>query len=1357
MADPLAGLTGSVSAPGKPAKLPGRPPPNKAQAQAKLAGPPLKAGLGPPGMTRAPSLPVPAPSRGLGRSQGVGRVPVPSKGPNPFAGIPKPFEGAPKLQKAETAKPTSFVRPMSKQAIEGMSGLPRTNKPSSGGGGGLLATIESPARLGAAIATDIPKELKGTGVVEKGLRSAAGTFGAVEQKGYENILGKAGKGVAEVIGNTGRDIVELPAQILPTLYVGGKIGVKGLLHPGGPSKTEHAEIEKLIHSYTHESALGNLASGNLSGALSAAKRNPLYAGLEASGVAAVADRAAGAAARAGAMGPDLAQATKLADAGATNVSRAPANPLGNVQIAQRPYSKRLSVRLAQNKPKGRPGESIRETLTPGGGLSKQLVKQYDHAASTLENVRRNSRATVEDARMRAVKGKPIKGAPLTVPVPGHRAAVNLFARGILADPKVIDPATGQPLYRSQLSGLVTYHAKPVEGELPSQAQNRMAKVVDAQAALDDSRLQQHPELAHAAAVKYAQDLKKLEPDIIRHEIVANPQSLKIAKLADPFQFHWRGQDPQFDTNPILMSTGKQYLAYSREREDALAARRGSLVEKRRAEAAGDKRAVAEIQSRHQANLVAHKASVAKLQSVTPPDPTGLHESPFSIAAPRKPGQAPTGERIYLSPEQVERELWARHGVDPNNIGFVSNRPFVNDARAHNIPNAEPTKGGFNPQKQRTGTAFAHGQYDTSYDALVRQHLTNQGLVDQARGFKSQVKTFALSKEHLAQLLEEKAGQLPAHEQVPIKALIGELRSGGTFFEPHGNTAAWDHAMRAIKEVERLHPRLKLTPGRIAHPFTPGKTLNAIAKHMIGEDVQGRLDPNVWAAEHGLETFPKDSTLERQFGAGPIGVYHKAVADRMAQYERDTGNKNAALLRAPMSWWRRANIAFSTKHIFGLMQELGLRAGVNNIGPLSLLRAHRLMNLVERAAGDPQFLKDHPEAALDAQRLQAAAGGTIAYQTQNLQRHVSVDALPTSYPAAVARAFRAGSQQKLAGAPLRAVKSVLGAYSGTASKILSVERKALERPAQLAGFGKHVNNEAKRIYGKSLPVFGAVTDVEKKMAEGMLDQKAVDHASRQMVEYWGDWTHASPTTKKILAVAPFWNWYRNSLRFLYLTLPAHHPIKTALLTTLENATAEQRRAMGQGHGASEKLEPEQQGGFPIGGGWIANQQYYTPQGAVAAPAETVTSLLLPEFSDAYKALTGTNPFGQTLTNAKKEPITDEGERIKLAAMSLLETFNPPLRQALTIAQGGKSAQTGSALWDVKTKGAVKEDPIGSALGIPAGLYNAFRPFKTTQERTEKGERRSPASSISGLRKESLRKEGPIRKEGPLRKEVIRKEP
>ncbi len=367
----------------------------------------------------------------------------------------------------------------------------------------------------------------------------------------------------------------------------------------------------------------------------------------------------------------------------------------------------------------------------------------------------------------------------------------------------------------------------------------------------------------------------------------------MAKLVDPFQFHWRDQNPMVEETPPLTSTGKQFVAAARAKEEAWAARRGSLIEVRRAQAVKAAKVPGPRQSaaaeyalrgaleRHRANVVAHKAAVAKLKELTPKDPLELHESPFSIETPRKPGMPPTGARTYLSPDKVEKELLEKHGVDPAHIGFISNRPFANKSGAYYKHGQNPESAGFNPQHFRTREAFKRGLYDPTSEALIRQHASNQGIVDQGFASRAQVKDYFGNREQAAKLLENalRGPKHSAETRARVGQLVNELRApGDTFFKAHSGTAAWDHAQHAAAEIKHL-TGLDLVPGRIAHPYAPAEQLDAIAKHTV-ESIHDRLDPHVWEEDRGNSRFPTDP--QQQHDAGTVGLVHRAVAKQMDQ-------------------------------------------------------------------------------------------------------------------------------------------------------------------------------------------------------------------------------------------------------------------------------------------------------------------------------------------------------------------------------------------------------------------------------------------------------------------------------------------
>jgi hypothetical protein len=1163
----------------------------------------------------APGASPPRPP-GVSRSAGVGKV--------TFKALPQGSRN--------NAGQLPLGRQMHAEAKQADAKLPKP----SGASSGILGTIEAGPQLAAAaisdipkipgaIASDVPKELHGGGFIEGGLKSAAQTFGTVETKGYENLLGSKGIGgsIAKTIGDGLREIPELPAQVIPTLYEGGRAVVDA--HEGN-----NRPLESLGKGLVKESVVAHLAKGELGQAVSTLKNRPVSSALEVSGVGGAADRLAGAAARSGALGEDMASKAALAEPGSTDLSRQPQDLLGNAREPLPPKSKRLSTALRQDAHDRtvRPGETIKEQIKDRG-LGQRLTRHLDSKNGDIRSIQKHNVNEAVHARMDAVAGKRVPGTSLATPIAGH-GAVNLFARGILADPKVVDHITGQPLYRTQLKDLTEYHATPVDGETLQEKALRESNVAHAQALLDDQRLQRDPQKAYMAAGKYAKDMKTLEP-AVKDATGLSDESARAAKLTDPFMFHWRDQDP-------LVSEGE-------------------------------------------------------------------NGTEFSVAKPRAPSGLPTGGRTIMPIEQVERQLKDEHGVDADHVGFVSNRPYINKDAQYYKNGQDPARAGYYPQKFRSGNAFKRGQYDPSHEALVTQHVANQGIVDQVHAARMQVKDYFLTREHVAKLLEEKDPKSP---------LIQDLRSGkSTYFGSGQGTSAWTKAQQAAAEIRQAHPDLRLVPGRIAAPYAGKDYLGKLS-----QDAHDVLDPNRIDDERGgnlADAFPKDEEI--QHTAGSVGLVHADVAKHMDAYSKQQGSAFGKLLRAPANFWRVSNIALSPKHPIGIAQELGIRAAVNNIGPMSLLREHRMSNLWERALEDPDFLKDNPGVENQYALMRSKIEGTESKQALQLQEHItSKDVGSASRSGALLRAAQKATDHTIAGAPLRVAQHVLKAYNTVTKDILRFQNKVLGGPALKAGLGKAVNDEVKRLTGSSIPLIHEMDDRTKEVILGQVtNPNALAATGRKLIEYYGDWTKASPKTKNILAVAPFWNWYANSMKFIYHTLPMNHPIKTALLTTLEGATKAQRQAIGQGAGSFEKLEPEQQGGIPIGHGYTSTPQHYTPFGAVNEPLATLTGLWLPEIQDAYKAATGTNPFGETLENASKEPITSEKERARYAALGLLESFLPPLRTVATALSGGRSRQ------GTETYGTAKEDPVGRALGISPGIWKAIEPLRIAQERTETGVR------------------------------------
>jgi hypothetical protein len=638
------------------------------------------------------------------------------------------------------------------------------------------------------------------------------------------------------------------------------------------------------------------------------------------------------------------------------------------------------------------------------------------------------------------------------------------------------------------------------------------------------------------------------------------------------------------------------------------------------------------------------------------------ESPFRLGGPE-------GKPIAV--DQVAKQLEAK-GVHENQLSFVSTRPFQNGNAAFRTGY---TPGGAKVAKGHlSGHAFMRGQFDPTTDAALRQHLTDAGIINKARGDLRFSQEYVHSRANIARLLEARMDRLPADQRTALHDYIQkDLRSGpGMHFE--GGKSPWQQAQGAQEHLKALYPDIKLEPIRVAHPYATKPYRQGLGQHLDLGAAQDMLDPS----NHGPEQdfwktrVPQEAGAQHDVTAGPVGLVHQEIVDRVRAYEKDLGL--AHLSRMPASFWRKTNVAFSVRHIPGVAQEVGARLAANNVGPLSIIRGTRASAEIQRygmAHPDP-FVK------LGAQRQATISGGTVAGQALEQMRHVTPGQLANTPLAKAAEWWNKGEARPITGAPLRAVRGAVKTFNGATNSILSFERKVVEHPPQVAGLGKHYNQEFQRLHGQRLKVIGAFSDVEKSFLHGQLDPKAIDHAASISREYWGNWTRASPEFKNYQRVSPFLQWYLNSLHFLYHVMPVHHPIQTGVMTAIEGATHEQRLAEGQEykggfHLNPTDLEPSQQGSIPYGKGERAGQEYYTPQGAVSAgPLETTLGAVLPYASGIWSVLHGVNPLTnrpleEKNAEGKKERITDQQQLALLGAMSAAESFFPPLRYAQSLSK------------------------------------------------------------------------------------------
>ncbi len=663
------------------------------------------------------------------------------------------------------------------------------------------------------------------------------------------------------------------------------------------------------------------------------------------------------------------------------------------------------------------------------------------------------------------------------------------------------------------------------------------------------------------------------------------------------------------------------------------------------------------------------------------------ESPFRLGGPE-------GRTVPV--DEVVAKLKAK-GVAEKQLGFISTRPMQRPEQAFRTGRAA---GGARIAKGvLTGHNFLQGHYDPTFEAVERQFVHDQKILDRARTDIRVGKEYTHTREHVAKLIEKHMGPLDQPQKAALTRYIDkELRAGS-----HQHFRNVGEALQAAERLRAVNPDIHLEPIKVAHPYATHAYREALGRHLDVAPMEDLLDPQHLgeAHDHWQSRIPEEGY------AGPVGLAHPTITKTLDAFEKDLGRAHFA--RLPSSFWRKFNVALSVRHIPGVIQEVGIRLGMNSTGVLSGMRGTRAGAFI----GDYAHNHPNPEIKLQGQRIEAMSRGSVAAMTQEQRQFIprrQIEGTAMERPMAW---WDKGVAKPVTGAPLRAAQGAVRAFNKTTDVILNAERRGIEHPPQVAYYGKHLNEEFKRLHGTRLSTAGAMSDLEKEFLKGQLDPKAVDHAAAMLREYSGEWTRSSPFVKKAQVISPFYQWYVNSLRFVYWTMPAHHPFKTGLLAAMETATREQRLAEGQeykgGFPLGSKLnptdlEPSQQGSLPVGKEGRMGQQYYLPSGAVSAgPLETSVDALLPYASGLLLVAHGINPVTDKplteLVDGKRVEISDANKLAMLAALSIGESFVPPIRYAQSLKKNT--------------------------------LAHTFRPFRTERTRTEVPQKKSKELGLKEL--------------------------
>lgn len=173
---------------------------------------------------------------------------------------------------------------------------------------------------------------------------------------------------------------------------------------------------------------------------------------------------------------------------------------------------------------------------------------------------------------------------------------------------------------------------------------------------------------------------------------------------------------------------------------------------------------------------------------------------------------------------------------------------------------------------------------------------------------------------------------------------------------------------------------------------------------------------------------------------------------------------------------------------------------------------------------------------------------------------------------------------------------------------------------------------------------------------------------------GRWGKVSPTMRRALGLAPFAQWLGAATRYVFVTLPVHHPIKTGIISAASEMTDQERRALGLSYFVprDKQVYDYQMGTLPLK---VGRNKYgpvvegvrtarMTSFGTAAGFPGNLGEFALPQFSGALDAWAGQSFTGEPLVypdwwpdvSLRRTPIPPD-ERVKIGVGALMESTVP----------------------------------------------------------------------------------------------------
>jgi len=433
------------------------------------------------------------------------------------------------------------------------------------------------------------------------------------------------------------------------------------------------------------------------------------------------------------------------------------------------------------------------------------------------------------------------------------------------------------------------------------------------------------------------------------------------------------------------------------------------------------------------------------------------------------------------------------------------------------------------------------------------------------------------------------------------------------------------------------PDVPLRPIRIAPFLALKRELEAAKEH------QGLLNPeNSPALENVAAQALAEATRD---GSGPVAYVPETLFKRMEEHFRPTASYEKAA-QAANTAFKGAVLPFSPSFYIGNAVDNWMRFALGGHGPSDILLGRKIS-------------KQIPEGARESIIPGAGYGSFKRVQTYRDARQFEGTPL-----AGVARTLHAVRETP-------GPKQAVNLFDATRDFLLEANSKLFERLPQYGALGKEARRDLQASSGHWHHALMVSDGAMKDLVKGLRHTDKQIQYAKAVEEVFGNWGKNSPFARHVLTnLVPFWMWGRASIRFVLLTLPAHHPIKTGLLAAAAEMTEEERKRFGlDKYVGDEPLPGFLQGNVPSGSGVTRNLSKYTSFGTFSDLPEFLGRMFFAQGAGPIQALQGLDWKGDKLAKADGTPAGDE-ERVKAALLTMGEQFIPGFNLAQGLGEPGK---------------------------------------------------------------------------------------